>query len=150
MTTPPDRPPLLAFLICLDILHQEGVSTLYRVVDTFNAEVGVQGLPDDAAGKIALSVRHVVYVRWGEGGGDFEQRLVLVRPDGKEAEGPHLLQKFSKPEGFHFAQFRIEVNLMVAVEGIYRWRLYLNDEQVAEHPFRVNIAINAQPEPPLQ
>jgi len=149
MTTTPEVPQLLAFLLCEDILDQEGVVTLYRVVDTFNISMGVSSLPPEVTSKIGVCIKFEVFVRWGPGAGEFEQYLALVRP-GQEEESPTPPQKFSKPEGFNFQQVRYPIEMMAIEEGIYKMRLYLNGEPVAENPFRVNITVTAEPGTPKQ
>ena len=139
-----ERPQLLAFLLCEDTLDQGGTTTLYRVIDTFNAELGIGNLPEEIASNIAYSIRFTVYVRWGVGAGEFEQTLVLVGPDGEETD-QKVIQEFTKPEGFHFETFQFPTTLVVNEGGEYRWRLYLNGEQVAECPFRINITVTPGP-----
>lgn len=142
MNDSPERPQLLAFLVCQDILNQEGVSTLYRVVDTFNVDFGVEKLPEGIQeGDFAANISCFLFIRWGPGEGEFEQVVTLVDPDGKEAESPVATRNFTKPAGYHFAQFRIRATLVLSKSGVYLWRLFLNGEQVAEHPFTVNIRV---------
>ena len=141
----PERPQLLAFLVCEDILNQEGVSTLYRVVDTFNVNLEGIGIPADFQSHFAASINCYVFVRWGPGERAFEQLMVLVDPDGEERD-PRLTRTFTKPSGYHFAQFRIRVSMSLNKSGTYAWRLYLNGEKVAEHPFQVNIRVTPEPD----
>ena len=143
MTTNPEPPKLLAFLMCEDILEQEGVATLYRVIDTINLDMGVGNLPPDIASQMSATFKCQVFVRWGPGEGEFVQRLALLPPDRPETFVGEPLE-FQKPDGHHFAQFRYPIGLMLKTEGMYEFRLYLNGEQVAEYPFKVNITVHTE------
>ena len=41
------------------------------------------------------------------------------------------VQKFTKPEGFHFQNFVFPTNLVVTEGGEYLWRIYLDGEPMA-------------------
>ena len=133
------KPPLLALLICEQALLDEAKSaTLVRVIDTFNFAIETRDIPAEQIENMAVMLRCMVFTRWGPGEGEFTEELVLVLPNGEEApERSRTI--FTKPAGFHFHQTRHEITLQVSDSGTYTWRVYLDGQPVAEHPFKVNI-----------
>ena len=139
------KPELLTLLICEQALNDEsGVTSLIRVVDTFNFDIETFGGEEEQQSRVAVSLRCTVYTRWGLGEGEFEEGLALVYPDGKE-DPQKGLTKFTKPPGFHFQQVRHGVNVALSESGVYAWRVYLDGEFVRDHPFQVNINVSQRP-----
>ena len=139
-------PTLLAMLICEDCpMSEDGVVSLSRVVDTFNAEIvasliqpGEPPLSDEEFKQVAVPIRCWLYTKWGGAAGEFEEKVTIVQPDGTESTETQTV-KVTLNEGFNFYQVRHQVNLLMRRPGIYRFRVYLNENIMGEHPFMVNI-----------
>jgi len=133
------KPPLLAFVICEKaLLDQDKVASLIRIVDIFTLNVEVAGVSEEELQKVSVGMTCTVFTRWGPGGGDFTEELRIVMPDGTELPGKAQVP-FSKPPGFHFQQNWHDVSLGVLESGLYNFRVYLDGDLVAEHPFRVQV-----------
>ena len=140
-----NRPVLMALLICEEVmLDESGIASLIKVVDTFNCRVEVQGEPMERV-DLSFPLNCMLFTRWGLGEGEFVEEVALVSPGGTE-NPQRAVTRFTKPSGFHFQQIRHVLHLMVAQEGIYKWRVYLNGELIMEHPFKVNITVVARSE----
>ena len=114
-----------------------------RVLDGFNFGITLLdgSSPEKLGDDLRVTVECTVFTRWGPGFGKFEEVLAIVTPDGNEVP-EKMISTFVKPEGYHFQQLRHQILLGVNVPGTYRFRLYLDGQVVAEHPFQVNIEIN--------
>lgn len=129
------RPTLFAFLSCEKVLREDdGLISMIRVADTFTASIprGLQ-LPQDTRFLVTMTL--VTY--WGNGRGEFEQRLDLLRPDGKVVPGQPQSFVLSDIDRFHY--FITDMQLAFRHGGEHRIRLHLNGEPVAELPFKARV-----------
>ena len=137
-----ERPQLLAFLICENVIMDGDAAIVYRVVDSFNYELRVPGVSEETLGNIPVDLRCYVFTRWGPPGeGEFEEELALINPEGEEVQRGSMV--ISLPEGSRFAQVQRNVSVGIRTPGEYRWALYLDGELVADLPFMVRITRTA-------
>ena len=138
------KPQLLAFLICEKVVLDEEIPIIWRVIDTFNF---VLALPETIAQEVReqlnVQLRCEVFTRWGpEGEGEHKIELALKVPNGKEVSRDSQTFQMAGEHGFVQVMWNIELGL--ATEGMYNWVLYLDGDEVARHPFKVNITRQAQ------
>ena len=134
-----ERPQLLSFLICENVVMDGHIPILYRIIDTFNFEFMVGEVPQGIElEKFPVTLNCKVFIRWGPPGkGKYTESMALVTPDGQEVSRQD--EEIELQEGFHFAQSVRSVSLSVLSSGQYQWVLYLDNEIIADLPFMVNI-----------
>lgn len=143
-----EKPQLLAFLICERVVVDEGIATVWRIIDSFNFIVNLpETVPKEVRDKMNVQLRCEVFTRWGPPfDGDYEAELGLNLPDGQEVN--RTPQTFNRTGEYGFAQVTWDIVLGLATTGTYNWVLYLDGAEIARHPFRVNITREVQtPEP---
>ncbi|MDO8532701.1 MAG: hypothetical protein Q7T26_11175 [Dehalococcoidia bacterium] len=130
------KPKLLALLICeKTFLDEDKVATLMRLIDTFNFTV--EGSRDTQLGKLAVPVHCVLFTKWGLGKGEFTDEVRIIKPNGDVMTANKT--GFKLPGGFCFHQIRRVMHLNVTEAGEFSFHIYLDNEFVAQHPFKVNI-----------
>lgn len=141
-----DGPILYAALLCQRVYQDEdGVSTLFRVVDIFNSEVGsIQENSQEISPKVAAEVECILFTKWGGPASEYTERITLMNTQRKERDLNTEGVTFKLNGGHHFQQIRHGMHLRVSESGLYAFRVYLNDQHFIDVPFQVNIRVSPQ------
>jgi len=138
------RPTLQAFIICERVdTHQDGVHSLYRVVDRFNLRMqwrGPEGIPLPPLP--AVPVNYVLFARFGAGVGRFMISFELFDPDGNSLQ--------NTPDDWFWLRTReqshnviVSVSMPVTKSGPYKWVVRLDGEPAGEYVFTTQLEIFA-------
>lgn len=134
-------PTLQAFVICERVdTNQDGVHSLYRIVDRFNLRLRISG-PKGATPPPQLpvpGVNYVLFARYGAGVGRYRASFELVDPDGQALQ--------ATPETHFWLRNREQshnvitsVSMPVAKDGPYKWLARLDDKVVGEYVFATRL-----------
>ena len=134
------RPTLQAFVICERVdTHQDGVHSLYRVVDRFNIRLqwrGPAGVPPPVPP--GVPVNYVLFARFGAGVGRFRASFELFDPDADSLQ--------ITPDDWFWLRTReqshnvvVSVSMPVAKSGPYKWVARLDGEPVGEYVFATQL-----------
>lgn len=123
----------------------EEIPIIWRVVDTFNfVQVLPETVPQKVRETLGVHLRCEVFTRWGPPAeGEFVAELGLILPDG-QAAGHQESQTFSIAGEYSFSHVIWKVEARLSTAGTYNWVLRLDGDEVARHPFRVNITRQTQ------
>ena len=133
------KPTLQVFVICeRSDQSQDGVHTLYRVVDRFNLRIEINAPEGADLPPIRVPISYVLFTRFGAGTGHFRTHAELFDPDEKSlAKTDENLFWLTGRETSH--TLIGSISLPVEKGGPHRWVCYLDGEQVGEFIFTVNI-----------
>lgn len=156
--TPPDEgnglntpPTLQALLICERIdTMQDGVQSLFRLVDRFTIRMEVSAPPGTPIPEISVPMNYVLFARFGAGVGRFRASFRLYDPDNQQLgdTGDSWFWLQSRERGHNM---QMNISMPVKKSGPYRWVAELNGEPLGELIFTVDlqqVLVEAGPPPP--
>jgi len=134
-----EQPQLLAFVICEKVVFDGEIPIIWRAIDNFSFVLALpEGVDPQILDSWAVQLKCEVFTKWGPPGeGEYKAELGLMVPDGNEVQRNS--QTLVMTGGYAFSQIVWSIGLGLVSGGIYQWVLYVDGEEVARHPFRVNI-----------
>ena len=131
------QPTLQTLVICERVgTGQDGVHTLYRIVDKFNLRLEVHGQKRPANLKVEVPLNFVLFARFGAGVGRFRSSFELLDPDGQTVgqTDDNWFWLKSRENGHNIIN---NVSMPVKKSGPYKWLARLDGEIVGEYVFSV-------------
>lgn len=134
------RPTLQAFVICERVdTHQDGVHSLYRIVDKFQVRLeihGPQGVPVPQV-QVNVPVNFVLFARFGAGVGRFRASFEVLDPDEQPigSSGDHWFWLRARENAQNIIN---NISMPIKKSGPHKARAYLDGEIVGEYVFMVD------------
>ena len=126
-------------------MDEDGVNTLFRLVDTvnfsmpnsFSATMGHAPAQSD----VRLPLQISLLTRWGGPEGEYTERITMIDLHHEERDMEQEV-RFTLQGGHHFAQIRHFINMQVRAESGVRWfRIYLNAQWFVDVPLQINVSL---------
>jgi len=129
--TMPDKPKpyLIAALLSEKILKEEnGTLSVIRIADKIEWETA--GMPDGV--KLSVPIEGLISVKSGPCIGNFNLRLVIIRPSGKRKEVAKL--PIELKGGDHGANYVLQLGILAEEEGLHWIEVFFEEEELTRIP----------------
>ena len=128
-------PFIQAACLCEKVLQEkDGVLTLVRIVDVVTHTAGGPNPPEDMP-PLRQNYHLVVMLKSGTAIGRYNLTVVPQKPDGSTDDPVGGSVHFEGEE--KGVNFIVNLSYEFTMEGLYWFKLYLDDEKLTEIPFRV-------------